>query len=116
MPLSVEQIATLCHETNRHYCELIGDNSQMQWHATPSWQKESAISGVEFHQLHPDAQPCDSHDNWLKHKEAEGWVYGPAKNPDIKQHPCMVAYDELPEAQRVKDALFIAVVHACGQD
>ena len=32
------------------------------------------------------------------------------KNPETKEHPCFVPYDELPEAQKAKDAIFGAVV------
>jgi len=105
-------ISRVCHETNRAYCETIGDYSQTSWEDAPVWQKESAISGVEFHQNNPDAKPSDSHENWLRQKEADGWKYGHVKNPETKEHPCFVPYDELPEEQRVKDALFIAVVRA----
>jgi hypothetical protein len=36
------------------------------------------------------------------------------KNPDAKEHPCFVPYDELPAEQRTKDYLFQAVVRALG--
>src|SRR5437879_1359495 len=42
----VEQVAKICHEANRAYCETIGDNSQPTWEKAPQWQKDSAINGV----------------------------------------------------------------------
>ena len=72
----------------------------------------SAINGVKFHQENPDAGPSHSHENWLKEKEADGWVYGSVKDETHKMHPCMVPYDELPGEQKLKDTLFIAVVRA----
>jgi hypothetical protein len=109
-----EQIAELCHETNRAYCRLLGDHSQPAWSEAPEWAKTSARNGVAFH-LSGDGNfnPEASHENWLREKVAAGWVYGPEKRPDLKQHPCCVPYGELPEAQRRKDALFTAVVRAC---
>ena len=41
-----------------------------------------------------------------------GWVYGEHKDEQRKTHPCIVPYDELPAAQRAKDALFLANVRA----
>jgi hypothetical protein len=38
--------------------------------------------------------------------------YGPVKDVVNKIHPCIRPYEELPEAQQKKDAMFIAVVRA----
>ena len=48
----------------------------------------------------------------LKEKEADGWKYGAVKNPETKEHPCYVPYEQLPAEQQKKDALFIAIVHS----
>lgn len=110
--MNVESIARICHETNRAYCEGIGDYSQPKWEDAPDWQKQSARNGVEFHLSNPDAKPSHSHDNWLAEKKADGWKYGPVKSPEMKEHPCFIPYEQLPIEQKRKDALFIAIVHA----
>jgi len=110
--LRVEHIAQVCHEVNRAYCEALGDTSQPAWEDAPDWQKGSAMNGVRMHLQHPNAGPDDSHKAWLAQKEAEGWKYGPEKRPDVKEHPCMVPYEELPAEQRAKDYIFRAIVHA----
>ena len=110
--MDVQSIARVCHETNRAYCQSIGDNSQPDWDSAPDWQKQSAVNGVRFHLENPNASPSHSHDEWLKEKESTGWKWGPVKDPEKKEHPCCVPYDHLPENQKAKDALFIAVVHA----
>lgn len=112
MSTNYEHIAMVAHEANRAYCRSIGDDSQPPWDEAPEWQRDSAINGVRFHSDNPDAKPEDSHVSWMSQKLDEGWKYGPVKNPDTKEHPCMVPYDQLPEAQRKKDALFIGVVRA----
>lgn len=110
--IDLTQIAKVCHNVNKAYCESIGDFSQPKWEDAPEWQKESALSGVKYHLENPDSKPCDSHNNWLKDKKADGWVYGEVKDPAKKEHPCMVSYEELPKEQQTKDALFIAVVRS----
>lgn len=110
--MDIEQIAQVAHETNRAYCEVTGDFSQLPWDAAPHWQKGSAINGVEFHINNPDAGCSGSHENWLKEKYANGWKYGEVKDPEKKEHPCCVPYENLPEVQKVKDALFVGVVEA----
>lgn len=110
--MSIENIAQVAHEINKAFCESIGDNSQPTWGDAPEWQKSSAINGVKFHLENPNAGPDESHKSWLKQKEEEGWKYGPVKNPETKEHPCFVSYDELPVNQRSKDYLFKQVVHS----
>lgn len=106
----VIQIAKTAHEVNRAYCQSTGDDSQPSWADAPDWQKSSAINGVNYHLGNETSSPADSHNNWMKEKENDGWVFGEEKDADKKTHPCMVPYDELPEEQQTKDKLFIAVV------
>jgi hypothetical protein len=107
-----EDIAQVAHEANRAYCETLGDMSQPAWPDIPEWQFKSAVNGVQFTRENPTSTPEDSHKSWLREKEADGWKYGPVKDPETKVHPCMVPYGELPEEQRRKDALFQGVVKA----
>jgi hypothetical protein len=110
--MAPEQIAMVCHETNRAYCQALGDYSQPLWPQAPDWQKSSAINGVIFHLNNPNAPASRSHELWLEQKKREGWKWGPTKNPDTKEHPCFLPFDRLPLEQQFKDALFIAVVDA----
>ena len=110
--MNIEEIAFVAHETNRIYCLTQGDYSQPLWANAPGWQRKSAINGVQFHIDNPDAGCSGSHENWLKEKAADGWVYGEVKDPEKKEHPCCVPYEDLPTEQKVKDALFVGVVRA----
>jgi len=114
--MNIEQVARIAHETNRAYCASIGDYSQPLWEDAPEWQRVSALTGVNFHLTilkkgsHPS--PVASHESWLQEKKAQGWKYGKEKNPEKKEHPCFVPYDELPLEQRMKDFLFAHIVEA----
>jgi hypothetical protein len=107
-----ETIAKVAHEINKAYCDSIGDTSQPSWEDAPDWQKDSAIISVAFHIANPDATPENSHESWLKQKTEEGWKYGPVKDAEKKEHPCFVAYAELPANQKSKDYLFRQVIHS----
>lgn len=113
---SYKRIAKICHNVNKAYCESIGDNSQPTWEDAPQWQQESAIAGVKYHLYNENATPASTHENWMKDKEADGWVYGEVKDPEKKTHPCMVPYDQLPAEQRTKDYLFKAVVDSFKEE
>lgn len=110
--LTIAAVAAICHEANRAYCSALGDDTQLPWAEAPDWQKESAINGVAFHIENPDASPSESHESWLIEKQDTGWQYGPVKDPEKKEHPCFVPYEELPAEQQAKDYLFKGIVHS----
>jgi len=109
--LDRENIAQVAHAVNKAYCEALGDMSQAPWEEAPEWQKHSARLGVALH-INGEHGPEKSHECWMAQKESEGWRYGPLKNAEIKTHPCMVPFSQLPTDQKAKDFIFRAVVHA----
>lgn len=116
MKLTIEEIANVCHNVNKAYCQSTGDLSQAEWELAPDWQRQSAINGVKAHiDSGLTMLPEDSHISWKKQKESEGWVYGPVKDVELKMHPCMVEYDKLPNSQKAKDFLFREVVHTLAK-
>lgn len=107
-----EQIAIVCHEANAAYCCTTGDDSQKSWENADQWQRDSAITGVEFILNNPDAPDSATHDSWMREKLENGWKLGPVKDANEKEHPCLVPYSSLPVEQQKKDALFKAIVNA----
>lgn len=114
--MNIETIAKVCHEINRAYCQSMGDGSHPAWEEASEAQKSSIRAGVQMHLDNPAVTPEEAHASWLAQKDAEGWTYGPAKNLEKKEHPCLVPYGELPKEQRVKDWLFRAVVRSLAQE
>ena len=110
--MTKEEIARVAHEVNRAYCRALGDFTQSPWELAPGWQRDSALDGVQFHMDHPDAGPSASHEAWMREKIEDGWVYGPVKLVSVKEHPCLVSFDRLPQEQQVKHYLFKAVVRS----
>lgn len=105
-------IALVCHAANREWCRANGDMSQKPWNEAEQWQRDSAKKGVEFRLKNPDAPHDAQHNAWMQDKINDGWVYGPEKDAEKKTHPCIVPFDQLPEFQQKKDALFCAIVDA----
>ena len=112
--MTVEQIAKVCHDVNKAYCEALGDNSQQDWNCAPEWQKETYINGVMLHLHNPEASTSAAHESWLAEKEKDGWKYGEVKDPEKKEPPCMVPFDKLPKEQQAKDFIFRQIVHSLG--
>ncbi len=103
-------IAMVCHAANKAWCEAHEDYSQSPWEEAPLWQRESAVKGVEFRLANPEAPQSAQHEAWMADKVKDGWVYGEVKDAEAKTHPCIVAYEDLPELHKKKDALFQAIV------
>ena len=102
----IASIAKVCHQANKAWCEVTGDNSQKDWDEAEQWQRESAIKGVKFKLDNPDAGDDAQHNSWMQEKVDAGWVYGEVKDAEAKTHPCIVPFEQLPEFQQKKDALF----------
>ena len=43
------------------------------------------------------------HETWAQGRIKEGWTYGKERNDALKQTPCLVPYDELPESEKEYD-------------
>lgn len=43
------------------------------------------------------------HEVWADGRMNDGWTWGEVRNDAQKKHPCLVSYDELPEAEKEYD-------------
>ena len=43
------------------------------------------------------------HEVWSETRIQQGWTYGEQRNDELKTHPCLVPYDELPEEEKEYD-------------
>ncbi len=110
--MTIEDIARICHEANRAYCETMEDGSQVPWDEAPGWQRTSAMNGVDLHLANRHLPASASHESWMDEKVRDGWVYGEVKDAELKTHPCIVPFEELPPEQQAKDHCFKAIVSA----
>lgn len=43
------------------------------------------------------------HDVWAEMRIKQGWTYGKERNDELKTHPCLVPYEELPDVEKEYD-------------
>lgn len=43
------------------------------------------------------------HELWAQNRMEQGWTYGAERNDALKQHPCLIPYEELPEIEKDYD-------------
>lgn len=111
--MNVGQVARVVHEANRALQIEQDDPTipvSVSWDELDQETKDSAIDGILT--VLNGATPEESHENWVQFKISHGWTLGPVKDEQKKEHPLLVPYDELPESQKIKDDLFVAIVNA----
>lgn len=50
-----------------------------------------------------EAMAKNVHEVWAQTRIEQGWSYGPERDDEKKHHPCLVPYEELPEAEKEYD-------------
>ena len=43
------------------------------------------------------------HEVWAQSRMDQGWTYGKSRNDELKHHPCLIAYEDLPEIEKAYD-------------
>ena len=43
------------------------------------------------------------HEVWAETRVSQGWTYGEQRNDELKTHPCLIPYEELPEEEKEFD-------------
>ena len=43
------------------------------------------------------------HEVWAQKRMEEGWRYGDKRDDELRLHPCLVAYEQLPEIEKEYD-------------
>ena len=112
--MKLEEIAKVCYEVNNAYCIAIGDYTNPMYSRLTDEEKDSLSLGVERN-LMTNLSPEESHDIWMRNKLESGWQYGKEKDREKKTHPCLVAYEDLPRAQRAKDYIFVSLVRSLAR-
>lgn len=51
---------------------------------------------------------ANAHDVWAAQRLREGWQYGPVRDDELMQHPCLVPYGQLPEAEKAYDRKLVS--------
>ena len=45
----------------------------------------------------------NAHDVWASQRLKDSWTYGPHRDDGTRIHPCLVAYEDLPESEKTYD-------------
>lgn len=110
---SVADTTRIVHEAMRVVQQILGDpNPAPPFDEASPEMIASAMDGVKGVMMEQDLTAEELHQRWVDYKRAEGWTYGPVKDEAGKRHPSMAPWNQLPDSERRKDVLFMAMVVA----
>lgn len=47
----------------------------------------------------------NTHNQWAAQRIKDGWVYGKKRDDYKKEHPCLIAYNDLPDGEKEYDRI-----------
>ena len=110
------KIAQVMHEAVRAWQKANGQPAAPPWPRAPRWMRDASKEAVLWRINNPEAPASAQHDQWLAQKKADGWTFGRKKSGSKKTHPMMIAYNDLPEVERRKDAMVGALVDSLSKE
>lgn len=94
-------------KTIRHYgwiCFQMAANQPYNIEMTED-QKISMRNAVIYALENPDMTPEENHINWIEMKKSQGWIYGKVKDFNLKTHPDLIPFVDLPKIEQLKDEM-----------
>jgi len=87
-----------------------------KWQDRDGRFREQYIRTVQNYLTMTNLPPPDEiHANWMRRYLLMGWDYGEKVDRELKTHPDLVPYDELPKDEKDKDAIFLALIWLAQQ-
>lgn len=107
--MNANQIAYIIYNSNGAVCHL-NEEDWKPWEELTDDQRKGYEKAVLMKLANPEMTAEQQHEAWMQQRLEQGWVYGEVKDVENKVSPCLVPYDQLPKEQKMKDALFHAIV------
>jgi hypothetical protein len=109
--MTITDIAKVVHNIQVVFCASIGETIPAWEDALEIMQTATKI-GVRDLINNPNATGGFSHEQWMKNKLAEGYVWGVVRDHVKKTHPSLIPFEQLPHNEQVKDHLFVETVRS----
>lgn len=81
------------------YLIIVSDGEEYEPHPIDLSDVEISDDLIELR----EAIAENAHEVWAYNRKQEGWTYGPERDDTKKLHPDMIAYNQLPESEKLYD-------------
>lgn len=82
------------------------------WTETDEDLKAAYMNTVAFYRKFKELTPKQVHDSFVAQATEDGWKVGPVNDPEKKENPLLVPYEELPSSHVLRDKVFYAVTRS----
>lgn len=96
--------AVAAHNALINAAVSLGDTPQAAWDAQSQVKRDSALAGATLMWDEPSTTAEQSHTAWVARQTAAGWTVGASYNETTKENPLLVAWADLPAADKQKEA------------
>lgn len=110
--MDIEIITQTVHAAIRAWAKALDGRDMPAWDDAPQWMRDSTMESVQFVLDHPDAGPGAQHRQWMEQKQKAGWTFAPTRDDELKYHPSLIPFEDLPLSEQKKDRLVCAIVMA----
>ena len=86
-------------DDSSRYLIIISDGEEYEPHPIDLSDVEISDDLIELR----EAIAENAHEVWAYNRKQEGWTYGPVRDDAKKLHPDMIAYNKLPESEKLYD-------------
>tara|TARA_R110002126_G_scaffold29832_1_gene98137 strand:- start:162 stop:497 length:336 start_codon:yes stop_codon:yes gene_type:complete len=108
----INQISKTAHAIHLAYCKENNIPTQPVWEEVSVEHKEIVYDTVTNILKDSIKTVEESHDNFIKKKYSQGWIFGEVYSLENKTNPRMVDFSRLTLEQRTKERLFFECVNS----
>ena len=107
-----KEVAREAYEVNRIFCSVMGDGTRPEWENISEENRNQFVTEVLEISAFPDMTFEKYCEDRFCAMGRSGWKHGPIENAEIKEHPYMLPYAQLPQKRQIKEQVFYLVVRA----
>ena len=96
-------IDSVSYEVHYQWLSIKKGERMKQVKYTPQPIDTTAVKLPKELELLVEQMSKNVHEVWAETRIQQGWKYGEQRNDELKTHPCLVPYEELPEEEKEYD-------------
>jgi len=110
--LTAHEVGRIVHEGQRAFCCATGDPYHVEWDNVSGTRYNNTMLDVLWMSNNPYLTAKELHVLWMDYRTSLGWSYGEKRSDALKQHPCLLPWNDLDSIERCKISLLRSTLFA----